>query len=149
MDEVTHPPPLLNFEDITAAEVETTLESRYNGAASPGMSRLPSQVVKHIKGEACTPLATFLTTCLKQHKPPQAWRQLQLSPLYKGKGATGCADSYRALAVGHPMGKLAAAIINSRLIEVTEQKNLRAKTQAGFRRGYQLEDLVLVVQTLI
>ena len=112
MDEVSVPPPLLNFPDITDGEVGQVLGSFYNGSASPGMSPLPTQVVKHLGPAAYTPLATFLNTCLKQHQPPMAWRQLQLTPLYKGKGAPGSADSYRALAVGDPLGKVAAAIVN-------------------------------------
>jgi hypothetical protein len=79
-------------------------------------------VVKHLAGGSLTPLARLLNICLKLHKPPTAWKHLKLTALYKGKGAAACADSYRALAVGHPLAKLAMGVVTARLEQQSEER---------------------------
>jgi hypothetical protein len=75
--------PITDFEDFTASELGATLVSHFNGSVSSGMCPVPSQVIKHLTGEALAPLASFLNLCVKQGRPPTAWRQLKLVPLYK------------------------------------------------------------------
>jgi hypothetical protein len=113
------------------------------------MCPVPSQVIKHLTGEALAPLATFLNLCVKGGRPPKAWRSLKLVPLYKGKGPRGDPDNYRGLAVGHPLAKVAMSAINQRLQTLAEEGGLRAPTQAGFRPGYTTEDLGMVLQVAI
>jgi hypothetical protein len=52
--------PITEFEDFTATELGDTLVRHFRGSASSGMCPVPSQVVKHLTGEALAPLATFL-----------------------------------------------------------------------------------------
>ncbi len=115
-----------DFPAFTAEELETVLAGRFNGAASAGMSPLPTQVVKHLAGKALEPLADFLTACTKHPQPPLAWRTAQLTPLYKGKGDRGVPGNYRALAVGHPLAKLASSMLNARLEKFSTSNGLRA-----------------------
>ena len=48
-----------------------------------------------------------------------------------------------------PLVKLFMALLDYRLTQISESKALRAPTQAGFRPKHSLEDLVLVVQTVV
>ena len=64
------PLPIPDFEAIDAAEIAACLP-KFRGAASSGMSPLPSQVVKHLAGEALTPLARFLNLCIASGTPPK------------------------------------------------------------------------------
>jgi hypothetical protein len=66
--------PITDFVDFTAAELGDTLVYHFNGSVSSGMCSVPSQVVKHLSGEALEPLAAFLTRCVKEGRPPTAWR---------------------------------------------------------------------------
>ena len=77
--------------------------------------------------------------------PPTSWRQSRLTPLYKNKGDKGDPSNYRGLAVGHPIAKLVMAVLNERLSVIASVARLRAPTQAGFRKGHAVEDLVLLV----
>lgn len=147
--EAHHLAPISDFEAITPEEVGDVLEHHYNGSVSSGMSTLPSQVIKHLSGDALKPTSAFLNLCTKAGRPPTAWNKLKLVPLYKLRGDQLDPDNYRALAVGHPMAKLAMAIITRRVNKLAEDNNLRAPTQAGFRAGYTTEDLGLVLQTAI
>jgi hypothetical protein len=146
--EVAPPLPITDFEPLTAEELEGA-RARFRGAASSGICPLPSQVVKHISGDALTPLADFLNKCLTGGKPPKAWRSLKLVPLYKNRGGRGDPNNYRGLAVGHPLAKLAMGAINQRLQTLADEGGLRAPTQAGFRPGYTVEDLALVLSVCI
>ncbi len=119
--------PIPDFEPIDAAEIATCLPG-FRGAASSGMCPLPSQVIKHLAGEALTPLARFLNLCIASGTPPLAWRTLKLVPLYKSKGDRGDPDNYRGLAVGHPLAKLAMGIVNQRLQTLADDAHLRAPT---------------------
>ena len=70
-------------------------------------------------------------------------------PLYKGKGSILDCDNYRSLAVMGPFMKLFMTLIESRLSKLSEANALRAPTQAGFRPKHSLEDLVIIVQTIV
>jgi hypothetical protein len=143
--EVSPVTPITDFPDITALELADVLARSFKGNVSSGMCPLPSQVVKHMAGDALEPLAAFLNQCVKAGRPPTTWRQLKLVPLYKKEGDPSDPDNYRALAVGHPLAKLAMGVINKRLTAVAEDQQLRAPTQAGFRAGHTVEDLALVL----
>ncbi len=64
-------------------------------------------------------------------------------------GGFGGPDNYRGLAVGHPFAKLAMCAINLRIQAIADEQQLRAPTQTGFRPGYTVEDLALVLQVCI
>jgi hypothetical protein len=102
-------------------------------------------VIKHITGEGLQPLAAYLNTCVKAGRAPTTWRELKLVPLYKNSGSRGDPQNYKGLAVGHPLAKLAMSALNQRLQEVADEGGLRAPTQAGFRPGYTVEDLAMVL----
>ena len=48
-----------------------------------------------------------------------------------------------------PIVKLFMALIDRRLQLLSEPMALRAPTQTGFRQHHSLEDLVLIVQTVV
>jgi hypothetical protein len=109
------------------------LATKYKGAVSSGMCPVPSQVIRHLAGKALPPMAAFLNACLRDGRPPRAWRTLKLVPLFKNRGNPMDPDNYRALAVGHPVAKLAMGAITLRLEKLSLEGDLRAPTQAGFR----------------
>ncbi len=70
-------------------------------------------------------------------------------PMFKNWGDSRDPDNYRSLAVGHLFAKLAICAINLRIQAISDEQQLRAPTQAGFRPGYTVEDLALVLQVCI
>ena len=56
--------------------------------------------------------------------------------------------SYRAIAVGEPVFRLYASILNQRLLDYTEEHGLRAPTQAGFRPGLSVVHQLFSLQHL-
>ena len=70
-------------------------------------------------------------------------------PFYKGSGSYHDCDNYRAIAVMPPMAKLFMSVLNTRLEKISNDAELRAETQAGFRAKHSTEDLVLVLQSVV
>ena len=48
-----------------------------------------------------------------------------------------------------PLMKLFMTLVESRLSKLSEANVFRAPTQAGFRPKHSLEDLVMIVQTIV
>ena len=48
-----------------------------------------------------------------------------------------------------PLAKLFMSVMNDRLEKISNASKLRAETQAGFREHHSLEDLVLVLQSVV
>ncbi len=100
---------------------------------------------QHIRGKALEPLTALINKCLRENSPPEALKLAKLVPLFKAKGSEADPNNYRALAVMHPLAKLIMGVLNVRLNQYSLDNGLRAPTQAGFRRGYCMEDLVLLL----
>jgi Reverse transcriptase (RNA-dependent DNA polymerase) len=89
-----------------------------------------------------------------QRQPPattpalRSWALCGITPIHKG-GDTQDPGNYRGIAVGSLLAKLYACILNELLMKWTEQHQLRARGQAGFRRDHRTTDQTFVVRTLI
>ena len=82
-------------------------------------------------GVSC--LAQLMNCSAIDQLAPILWRTSKITPLYKGKGDATLPENYRSIAVAPPLDKLFMAVMNRRLTDEAEKKNLHAPTQAGFR----------------
>ena len=73
-------------------------------------------------------LTSFFNKIALSEEPPEEWKNLLLTPIYKGKGSRNSCESYRGLAVMGPLAKLFMGLINLRIEEYSEANNLRAPT---------------------
>jgi len=64
-------------------------------------------------------------------KVPIQWQTALITPIFKHGDASDSAN-YRPIAVGEPLCRLYANILNHRLTQYTEQQQLRTHTQAGY-----------------
>ena len=125
------------------------LTHRYSGTVSSGLSFLPAQVIKHLAGDCLTIVADIMSEFANRLQPPEAWKHLKLCPLFKNKGSNVDCDNYRALCVMNPVAKLYMSLLNRQLELISDEQGLRAPAQAGFCSEHCLEDLVLIVQTVV
>ena len=127
---------------IGVAEVRYALQHLHNGRA-PGLSGLPSELLRYARppppeGAPQPPdpllplLAQLLTAAFQQGCLPQQVKCSLITPVYK-RGDTLEPDNYRPIAVTEAITRLYAAILNRRILLWTEESNLRAECQAGFR----------------
>ena len=105
--------------------------------------------MKWFASETFESLAKFFNKIALAPCPPKAWRTLLLLPLYKGKGSLLECNNFRSLALMGPFMKLFMSLIEKRLSDLSESMALRAPMQAGFRPKHSLEDLVLILQTVV
>jgi hypothetical protein len=134
-------------EDITAEEVATAVSSLQRNKALGG-SWLSAELLRNQSDRGIyRAIAVLLTTVCHRGIPP-AWNRLTMSSIHK-KGDPQVPSNYRGIAVMAVLPKLLAAVLLARLERATETKQLRASTQAGFRKGARLEDNVLLLMTAI
>ena len=92
-------------------------------------------------------LAALMTQVCKRGVPT-AWNRLQLCSIHK-KGDPRDPQNYRGISLMSIFPKLLAAVLLAKLEAVVEARQLRASTQAGFRKGARLEDNILLLMTAI
>jgi hypothetical protein len=81
-----------------------------------------------------------MNAILRSGDIPTSWNLSLVTPIYK-RGPPLDTGSYRPIAVGPPLARLLAILVNVRLIWYFEDEKLFSSTQAGFREhlstGYQ------------
>ena len=157
---------LLHAKRLNAPfDVEETLQGLQNlrNGRSPGPSGLAAELLRY----ACIPRANssdadgkppphilastitdVLNAALRVGEVPRALNTSHVTPVHK-RGDTAEPSNYRPIAVGEPIIRLYANMINRRLITYTEEKNLRAPTQAGFRPRLSVLHQLFTLQHLI
>ena len=80
---------------------------------------------------------------------PDSWLVGIIKPIYKNKGDPNNLDNYRVTCLTSNMGKLFTLILNSRLNKLSDDIGLISGVQGGFRKGYSVQDSLLVMHSLI
>ena len=82
-----------------------------NSASGPGISDIPSKVIK----SACITLVPVLTSlfnhCIDLGKFPVEWKSAIATPLYKNKGIKSDLNNYRSISVLPPISKIFEKIL--------------------------------------
>ncbi len=79
---------------------------------------------------------------------PESWQTSLVTPIYK-RGSATSPNSYRPIAVGEPLARLYASVLNARLVTITENNKLRSPTQAGFRPRLSTAHQLFTLQHII
>ena len=87
----------------------------------------------HQRGHELAPaIAALFQAAFTAAAIPSAWATSTVTPIHKKGDPTDTAN-YRPVAVGVPLARLYAGVLNSRLTAYLEAQRLRAQGQAGFR----------------
>ena len=129
--------------DVSAGEVNAALRKLLNGRAA-GSGTFPAEFLRYAiappspdqerpPAHVLAPhLAGLFTQVMRCSRVPKGWNTALVTPLLK-RGDPAVTANYRPVAVGVPLVRLYAAILNHRLTAYLESNRLRAPTQAGFR----------------
>ena len=93
-------------------------------------------------------LAALLNSAFQSGTLPSAVKSSLITPVFK-KGDESDTSNYRPMAVGEPLCRLYAAILNSRIVNWAESNGLRAPCQAGFRPRLSTEHQLLALRRFI
>ena len=85
---------------------------------------------------------------LSQGVFPSAWSKGFIVPLHKS-GNTDDPNNFRGICTSSCLGKCFTSIMNTRLNDFLENKEIMNKCQIGSRKGYRTADHLLVLKTLI
>ncbi|KAL3693696.1 hypothetical protein R1sor_007347 [Riccia sorocarpa] len=89
--------------------------------------------------------ALLNTACL--HGFPSVWSSRKVVPLHKS-GPRSDPNNYRTIMIGSVFAKLFGKLVELRLTEWCEQRQMRLPAQAGFRRSFSTLDHALVLRVL-
>jgi exonuclease III len=143
------------------AEVAIAL-SRLNNHRSPGLSAFCAEFFKYATYQPppsdgklppaehvlLQSLTILMNAVFKQGVVPARWDLSLITPVHK-RGAMLDTANYRPIAVGEPLARLYAVLLQQRLDSHLEDNALRPDSQAGFRRGLSTSHQLFVVQHFI
>ena len=143
---------------ISLAEVSRGLRNLHNGRAS-GAQGLPAELLRYAKldpdanvpdpGHVIAPvICAALNAAFQAGTVPSSANVSLITPVYK-KGNKVDPLNYRPIAVTEPVLRLYTGILNTRLLEYTEEAGLRAETQSGFRPGHSTIHQLFTLQHFI
>ncbi|GAQ93593.1 hypothetical protein KFL_016880010, partial [Klebsormidium nitens] len=131
---------------ITEAEVKTALRSLKNGK-SPDLGGFTAELLKAGEDHLLQVLTGTFNRVFDEGVFPDSWNEGALVAIFK-KGDPADYGNYRTVTVGPVLGKLYAAVVNRRLTEWAEKEQVRARGQAGFRKGFRGADHMLALRVL-
>lgn len=132
---------------FTADEVQTGIEMLQQRKSVLGFLKL--EFLKPVAPVLAPVLAELFNACARLKCLPHAWALGAITPLLKPGGNPGDCSSYRGITVGTLMAKLYATVINTRLTKWAEENCIRARGQAGFRKGHRTSDQIFILRTLV
>ena len=92
-------------------------------------------------------LAALLDSAFQSGTLPDAVKSSLITPVFKKDKFDP--SNYRPIAVGEPLCRLYAAILNSRIVNWAESNGLRAPCQAGFRPRLSTEHQLFALRHFI
>ena len=79
----------------------------------------------------------------------ESWTVGNILPIYKNKGDSNATENYRPITLLSCFGKLFTSILNNRINQYFEEKDIINSCQAGFRKGFSTTDNLYILQSLI
>lgn len=145
-------------DPLTLLEVLDGLKRLHNGR-SPGLCGYPAEFLRAAQATAphgqpppphalAPALLGVLNAAFLSGEVPAVVNSSLITPVFK-KGDPADTANYRPIAVGEPIARLYANILNARLVKFTEDNNMRAPSQAGFRPGLSTVHQLFTLQHFI
>lgn len=126
---------------VTASEVKTLASTIAENKAS-GPDAIPGEAVKLIAKSLLKCVAEIFNQCLMQGIFSAAWKRARLVLLRKHSRPLNKPNSYRPLCMLDSMGKLLEKVIDTRLKNICEERELLTANQYGFRRNRSTLDVI-------
>ena len=138
----------LQFNDnISLIEVRDAVFRAKVGKAS-GVDGIPAEVLKN--DSAILFLHVLFNICFDKGTIPSEWGKCIINPIPKSSTSDPRDPlSYRGISLASAMYKIYASILNARLTHWSEDNNVLADEQGGFRRKRSTVDQISTVVNLI
>jgi len=132
---------------IDIAEVQKHVYKSKNNK-SPGVDLLPYEVLKN--DVAIGILTNLFQMCLDSGKIPAIWRRAIISPIPKSSNFDKrIPTNYRGISLISCVAKIYSSIINSRVSDMLDQKEIIVDEQNGFRNDRSCQDHIFTLDSVI
>jgi Reverse transcriptase (RNA-dependent DNA polymerase)/Endonuclease-reverse transcriptase len=127
-----------NIKELRNIEIEDDevyeLLRRLQPEKSPGPDGVHPRVLRECAAQLAAPLAIVFRTSLKEGKLPEAWKEADITPVFK-KGARSDVGNYRPISLTSVCSKVMERIVRSRLLGHMIGNRLLSDYQHGFICG--------------
>ena len=117
---------------ITIEEVNSTLK-RMGKEKAPGPDKVPTEAFTHAPINIIEFVVDLFNKCISTKVIPDSWKISKLFLIHKGGKET--LENYRPIALLNSIYKIFASILNNRLNNLINDKNIIHSHQSGFQRG--------------
>ena len=121
---------IANF-DIKEPEVAKLL-SELDKFKSCGTDCVHSYVLKSCADSWAIPLSIIFRKSLDSGEVPEAWKEANITPLYKKKGCRLDASNYRPISLTSVICKIMEKLVKVQVVKFLTEKSLISKHQHGF-----------------
>lgn len=132
---------------ITIEEMEHALLQCKD--TSPGPDNICYAMIKNLSETAKNKIVHVFNVIFESDEYPNKWKESLIIPIAKPGKTRENPDNYRPIALTSCLGKIFEKIINKRLVEILEIRNLICNYQAGFRKGFSCVDQVVKLETIV
>lgn len=137
----TGPPNELLDQPITVAEVQAELQ-KLNTSSAPGPDNIHNKALRNLDDQSIAELTEYFNECwLRGILPPQ-WKEAKVVFIPK-PGKPLLTSNLRPISLTSCVGKLMEHVLQTRLCQYLEGKNLLPACMFGFRPGLSTQDVFL------
>ena len=126
-------------EDFTPQELGAALK-KLKKKKSPGPDKVHNEMLQHLGETGKRMLLNIINNTWRKGQIPKAWKNAHIVPILKKDKDPKNPKSYRPISLTSCTGKLAERMVNRRLYQFLEEKDLLCPEQAGFRAASRTED---------
>ena len=137
---------MLDFP-FTCADIKHGIRKLKNGKKE-GPDLILNEFIKTGTTTLTLTLVKLFNRILQSGKFPKLWNHSLISSIYKSGDPNDC-NNYRGISVTSCLGKLFTSLLQKRLGDFLESRNLISHNQGGFRGGYRTTDHIYILKTLI
>lgn len=115
--------------------------------SSPGIDGIPYSFISKSSNSVKRVFLSILNNIFLSGTPPDEWRTQIIIPILKPRKPSSDPSSYRPIALSCTMAKILEHLIKNRLEWIVENRNILAKSQFGFRKGFSTMDSLSIFLT--
>ena len=131
------------YDQILPVDVVLAIKELPLGS-SPGPDGITNEMLKHLPANIINQVTNLANKSLRDCYLPSEWKTAQVTMLHK-KDDKSDPNNYRPISLTSCLGKLIERIMNKRLYNYIESKNLLAPQQSGFRKARRCADNLLFI----
>lgn len=141
------PPDSLFMRPTDVDEIGSIIDAMRTNSA-PGEDGITNKFIKANKRNLLMPLTHICNLSLTEGKFPSEWKSATVIPIFKS-GSKSDPCNYRPISLLSCFSKILEKMVNKRLTDFLEEKNLLSDRQFGFRRGKSCQDAVSLLTNVI